>query len=132
MHIRRFLFIVLGIDVKFNGKMINVRAILLSGIFDLPAKCVIQETVQYNGKYGCSFCEEEGKIVTTQRGGHVRVFPKSSLTEDANLRTKERVLAQALVALEHGETVSTLIITILDLQTICEVFLFSIIEYYGY
>jgi hypothetical protein len=95
-----------GVQLEYNGKYINVCAILLSGIFDLPAKCIVQEFVQFNGQFGCSFCEEGGKLLTTERGGHVRVFPKVSLMENAPLRTKQRVVAQALVALEHKEAVS--------------------------
>ena len=96
----------LGVPIEFDGKCIVVRSVLLSGIFDLPAKCIIQEMVQFNGRYGCSFCEDEGINIKTDGGGNVRVFPKNDIVLSACPRTKERVISQAIVALENKETVS--------------------------
>lgn len=103
-----------GVAVEFEGKSIVVRAILLSGIFDLPAKCIIQEMVQFNGRYGCSFCEDEGENFKTDGGGNVRVFPKNDLLLNASLRTKERVISQSIVALENKETVSLCVWLIIE------------------
>jgi len=102
------------VAVEFEGKSIVVRAILLSGIFDLPAKCIIQEMVQFNGRYGCSFCEDEGENFKTDGGGNVRVFPKNDLLLNASLRTKERVISQSIVALENKETVSLCVWLIIE------------------
>ena len=105
-HVIKFIYTSLGITLVHNGEHVTLRAILLSGIFDLPAKCLIQEMVQFNGAFGCSFCEVPGKSLKTDNGGHVMVFPQATLTEKAFLRTNVRVMAQAMVALEQGEIVS--------------------------
>ena len=42
---------------------------------DLPTKALVQNFVQYNGEYGCGFCEQTGKSSQTENGGTVRVFP---------------------------------------------------------
>ena len=73
---------------------------LYSGIFDLPAKCLVQEMIQYNGEYGCSMCESPGEPLTTDAGGHVRVFPKHHPgPENEAIRTHEKTIAQAEVCL---------------------------------
>ena len=41
------------------------RAILLAGTCDLPAKCLVCNTVQYNGFYGCFKCKQVGQTVKT-------------------------------------------------------------------
>ena len=83
-----------------------VKMFLLSGLFDLPAKCLVQEMIQYNGEFGCSVCEIQGESHETERGGNVRVFPKHEPQADAEfLRTEKRTIAQAFVALEEKTTV---------------------------
>lgn len=41
------------------------RAIVLAGTCDLPAKCLVCNTVQFNGFYGCSKCKQPGESVRT-------------------------------------------------------------------
>lgn len=94
-----------GFVVDYNNQKITVKATLLSGVFDLPAKCIIQDTIQFNGRYGCGFCEEEGKSISTDKGGHVMVFPKTDLELFAPSRTQESVIAQATIALEQNNPV---------------------------
>ncbi|CAB4023065.1 Hypothetical predicted protein [Paramuricea clavata] len=53
------------------------RAILLAGTCDLPAKCLVCNTVQFNGFYGCSECKQPGESVRTDKGGTVLSFPFS-------------------------------------------------------
>lgn len=38
------------------------RAILINCSVDLPAKAILTNMKQWNGKYGCVYCEEEGTI----------------------------------------------------------------------
>lgn len=42
---------------------------------DLPAKALVQNFVQFNGIYGCGFCEQPGEVVSTAKGGNVTTFP---------------------------------------------------------
>ena len=64
----------------------------------MPAKCIVQETVQFNGQFGCSMREIEGVQVSTDKGGSVRVFPQDQL-EEPKLRTSQSVLENAKSAL---------------------------------
>ena len=43
----------------YSSKLI--KAILIAGTFDLPARCLISGTVQFNGKYGCIKCLQQGE-----------------------------------------------------------------------
>ena len=48
-----------------------VKAILIAETFDLPARCLVSDTVQFSEKYGCIKCFQTGEICTTAKGGHV-------------------------------------------------------------
>ena len=55
-----------------------IKAILISGTFNLPARCLISDTVQFNGKYGCIKCLQQRESHKTEKGGNV-VFTHSIL-----------------------------------------------------
>ena len=63
--------------------------------------------VQFNGYYGCSFCEIKGEQAksTGKKKGSKTVFP---LNKDflPKLREEDRTIAQGLLALEKNKTVS--------------------------
>eukprot|EP00111_Clytia_hemisphaerica_P021545 TCONS_00063373-protein len=59
----------------FNGQKEIVRILVIGGLFDLPAKCLVQETVQFNGYFGCSCCEIKGQNVSTSKNGSKIAFP---------------------------------------------------------
>ena len=40
------------------------RVLLLAGTCNLPAKCLVFNTIQLNGFYGCLKCKQPGKSVT--------------------------------------------------------------------
>lgn len=48
---------------------------LLSGTFDLPANCMVQEFNQFNGFYGCSICGKPGCTCPTSATGHTHTYP---------------------------------------------------------
>ena len=52
-----------------------VRGILLSATADSPAKCLLQNFVQYNGFSGCPYCLETGVTVKTSAKDHTRAYP---------------------------------------------------------
>ena len=56
-------FICVGVRVKIGDKEVVCRVKLLMAVADLPAKASILNCNQYNGKFGCSTCEHEGKQV---------------------------------------------------------------------
>jgi hypothetical protein len=67
-----------GIEVESpEAGPFTSRAVLLAGSCDLPAKCLICNTVQFNGFYGCSKRKQPGESVRTDKGGTVLSFPFS-------------------------------------------------------
>ena len=78
-----------------NGVMI-IRAKLVLGIFDLPAKATVLNCKQYNGKYGCSICLHPGKRVSGRM-----VYPPRK----CNLRTHDSVVSLAHRASTRGTTI---------------------------
>lgn len=59
--------------LELNGFVFNqhvFRAAVTSAVLDLPAKAAFQQTMQFNGYFGCGFCLHSGKNV----GGCVK-FP---------------------------------------------------------
>ena len=43
-----------------DGRLL-IRAHLLAVTVDLPAKAMVANMKQFNGKFGCSFCMDEGE-----------------------------------------------------------------------
>jgi len=62
----------IGIDVP---SQMSIHGITICVTCDLPAHALVQNMVQFNGIYGCTFCEQPGKTVTTAQGGNVHVYP---------------------------------------------------------
>ena len=56
-----------GIEISSPhiSKQFICKVILLAGSCDLPAKCFVLNSVQYNGKYGCAKCLQPGKTART-------------------------------------------------------------------
>eukprot|EP00111_Clytia_hemisphaerica_P021910 TCONS_00064415-protein len=96
-----------GIIIRFaDGTKVNVRMVISGGLFDLPAKCLAQEMVQFNGYFGCSFCEIKGEQATSngKKKGSKTVFP---LNKDCipKLRQEDRTIVQAILALGRNKTI---------------------------
>lgn len=51
------------------------KVVVICGTCDLPAKCLVCNTVQYNGFYGCCKCKSPGRTVKTSARGHMHAFP---------------------------------------------------------
>ena len=45
------------VNQGLNGKPVNIKNI----ICDSPARALVKGTVQFNGKYGCDFCDVKGE-----------------------------------------------------------------------
>lgn len=72
-------------------------------ILDAPARCSVQNIMQYNGKYGCSSCEHPGE--TSEIGsGQNRVFPV--LEKDPPLRTDKRMKLQEEIVNKYEDQMS--------------------------
>ena len=66
----------IGVRVNgLGGQRKCLRALLLSATMDAPAKCLFQNVVQFNGFYGCPYCESPGATVQTSEKGHTHAYP---------------------------------------------------------
>ena len=61
-----------------TNSSITVKGLLLGGTCDLPAKAMMMNMMQYNGRFGCSRCKQEGTVVATGNG-HGLSFRKKIL-----------------------------------------------------
>lgn len=65
-----------GVEVEVPGlDPFVMTAHVICCSCDLPGKALVQNFVQYNGEYGCGYCEQPGRSLRTENGGNVRVFP---------------------------------------------------------
>ena len=87
--------------LKPSGEEITLRAILLCGTCDLPARCLVCNSIQFNGFYGCLRCRQPGKSVRTGKGGHVYVYPFNENDPCGPLRTKTGIMADAKQAVQQ-------------------------------
>ena len=84
-----------------SGEEITLRTILLCGTCDLPARCLVCNSIQFNGFYGCLRCRQPGKSVRTGKGGHVHVYPFNENDPCGPLRTKTGIMADAKQAVQQ-------------------------------
>lgn len=94
-----------GIDIIINDKVENIKAFLICGTADLPAKATALNMVQFNGKYSCSVCLQPGKTEKTGASGHTHVFPYQQANPTGPNRTRANVQSHFIEALNTGETV---------------------------
>ena len=92
--------------VNPSGEEITVRAILLCGTCDLPARCLVCNSIQFNGFYGCLRCRQAGKSVRTQKGGHVHVYPFNEEDPSGPARTKMGIMRDAQQAVQQKSSVN--------------------------
>ena len=72
---------------------------------DLPAKAMVQNFIQFNGIYGCGYCEQPGEVVSTERGGNITTFPFNQLDPKGPHRTQEKCMEDAKEACLHHNVV---------------------------
>lgn len=58
-----------GIPISTPSGTKYLKAKLLCCVFDLPARAMVLNLIQWNGRYGCTFCLDEGTQVS-----HVRLY----------------------------------------------------------
>jgi hypothetical protein len=88
--------------VKIFDEMSNVtfhiRISLVCVSCDKVARCVIQNSIQFNGEFGCSYCEQKGKQHKLSTGGSVRVYPFLENNFDESRRTHDKNLQYGQMA----------------------------------
>ena len=86
--------------------ILNIRAILLCGTCDLPAKACVCNTVQFNVSFGCFKCVQPCCTVNVvQKGGRVHAFPFNQENLKGLRRTHAEFLADAKAAISEGKAV---------------------------
>jgi len=83
-----------------GGSTAICRARVLCATFDLPAKAKVLKFTQFNGRFGCTVCKEEGMVVTVGRG-RTRVYPYTDPL--AQLRRHKECYEMGKVALSQDE-----------------------------
>ncbi|XP_041369952.1 uncharacterized protein LOC121383920 [Gigantopelta aegis] len=83
------------VDCSHCDKTFVNKAVLLCGTCDLPAKCMMLNMTQFNGKYGCPRCMQPGEVVQTGNG-HTQIFPFHEGNVDGPLRSHDQFIG-------HGE-----------------------------
>lgn len=93
------IFYVLGITVSTPRGVQNARAILLVASVDLPARAILMNMKQFNGEYGCLYCENPG---TTTPGKHLhRYWPRTA----SSIRNHDSLLENAVDAVQNKKPV---------------------------
>ena len=68
------------VDCEHCTKSFTVKGILLCGTCDLPAKCLMLNMAQFNGKYGCPRCKQDVCEVSSRFAySHSRIFTHSHI-----------------------------------------------------
>ncbi|XP_069103063.1 uncharacterized protein [Argopecten irradians] len=78
------------------------RGFLISGTADLPAKCIVHNMVQFNGKYSCPCCLQPGETAKSGRG-ICYVFPFDFNDPTGPKRTHHESLQLAEFAVNGGK-----------------------------
>ena len=99
------------LDIKKNGVEVNipnrdspvvVHAMLIGGTCDLPAKCMVLNMNQFNGRYGCAKCLQQGKSVPSGKGS-VWIFPFDKENIDGPYRNHVDTIEHGMQAIERNE-----------------------------
>lgn len=81
------------------------KVLTIAGTCDLPAKALVLNTVQCNGKFGCHKCEQPGETVRTGERGHVHAFPYQHRDPKGPLCTNEKFAFDMKIANETKTTI---------------------------
>ncbi|EFX78062.1 hypothetical protein DAPPUDRAFT_320792 [Daphnia pulex] len=85
---------------KSNNVVRVSRVLFPIAIADAPARAMLLNFMQFNGSYGCHYCEHPG-ISVIKGDGHVRVFPITFPIPP--LRDSKTTLLHAVAAINSGE-----------------------------
>ncbi|KAJ8038200.1 hypothetical protein HOLleu_15545 [Holothuria leucospilota] len=92
-----------GVDVILpDGETKKVRGFLLCGTCDLPAKALVLNMTQFNGKHGCARCLQSGQSIPTGRGT-TWVYP---FEINPRMRNHKEFVTDGKKAAEDGKTMN--------------------------
>ena len=85
--------------IKVKGVHINedvcIRAMVLCGSCNLPAKASVLNFQPFNAFYGCPKCLQKGETVFTEKSGNVRCFPFQESDPSGPPRTHHQTMKDA-------------------------------------
>ena len=76
-----------------------IKVVLLTGIFDLPAKAAVVNMKQFNGEFGCLYCHDPGELISRSH----RIYPPNT---SLHLRTEKDIDTAAEQAESCGHAVT--------------------------
>ncbi len=97
-----------GLNVTINDQIKKIKTVLICGTADLPARSAMLNMVQFNGKFGCLHCKQQGSTWRTEKGGNVHIFPFQHLDPAGPARTHRDCARDAIQATREGKRVNGL------------------------
>jgi hypothetical protein len=94
-----------GFSIKTTTGEVQGHAILLMCSVDLIARCNILNMKQFNGKFACTYCEDEGTGRATSHLHRNWLYQRCSVP-----RTHDTIILNAKKALRKGEAVRAVLI----------------------
>jgi len=75
------------------------KVVLLACSCDLPAKCLMLNTIQFNGMYGCSKCYQPGITAKTNQQGpmHIHLMFYNQLVQSEVLKSMKQMPGKHLM-----------------------------------
>lgn len=84
-----------------GGATIMAKARMLMCSVDLPAKAIVLNAKQFNGRYGCTYCEDKGVARASSHLHRDWLY-----TQQCTLRSHAGIIQNARQALREGDAVS--------------------------
>ena len=98
-----------GVQILLDHQSATCKAKVLCTTLDLPAKAKVLSFTQYNGRYGCTVCKEEGMVVRVGRGS-TRVYQYTD--QPAPIRNHEECSRFGQMALAQNEVYNYIMHTV--------------------
>ncbi|VDI64263.1 Hypothetical predicted protein [Mytilus galloprovincialis] len=92
------------IDYEVDGTSYLTKGYLICGTADLPAKSIVLNCNQFNGKYSCMRCMHPGETFKTNKGGCVHTFPYDASKPQFDKRTFQSCIEHAFTAIRDQKT----------------------------
>ena len=98
------LFLGIELDIAKHGPN-RIKGVILSSIFDAPAKTAIQSFTLYSGFYGCPCCTEKDQTCWTSEKCHknIYLYNLNYASGHAKLRTDDETVKHVNIA--HEKTI---------------------------
>ena len=97
------IYIWIGIKVHPHDAQSSFQmyAYTICASFDLPARASALNCIQYNGQFGCNFCEQPGISVRTEKEVNVWTFPYQVDSPKVPVRTHKAQIEYVKQAIQQ-------------------------------